>query len=66
LEDDPFSLILENRSIEDLKNRLKRFYVDGAVEAKAISSKGLEKIKTWDWSIKVKKFESFFEKILPK
>lgn len=64
LGDDPFSLILPERSIEALKNRLRDFYLERATHVKSISQDCLEKIQDWDWSEKVKSFERLFDRFV--
>ena len=64
LGDDPFSLILPERSVGALKERLRTFYRGGAAEAQSISQDGLKRIQEWDWSKKVKSFERLFDRFV--
>lgn len=62
--DDKYSMKLEERSVECLKKKISSIYNSRNFILKQISIDNLEKIKTWDWSLKSKNFESFFDSIL--
>lgn len=57
-------LILEDRSVECLKLKLKRLLAHEERLFERCSAENLESIQRWDWSIKAENFHRFFSAVL--
>ena len=55
--------ILEERTVECLKEKIKKLLKD-KTQFKALSEENLRQIKSWSWEEKAKDFDKFFTKVL--
>lgn len=64
LGDDPYGMILPERSVSALKQALHRHYQGGASRAQQVSAYGLKRIRTWSWAEKARNYSRFFHHVL--
>lgn len=62
--DDPYDMILPERSVGALTSRIRRHYESDALQVRRISSYGLRMIKDWSWDRKAANFGRFFDGFL--
>jgi glycosyltransferase involved in cell wall biosynthesis len=59
------TLILPERSIDELKTALRSLYKSRDLLPR-LSAENLGRVKAWDWSLRVQKFRHFFDDVLAK
>lgn len=58
--DNPFDVVLPERSLAALKHRIRRYYEEGPNMIRCLSEHGLERIRHWGWAEKAANFRRFF------
>ncbi|HUH40713.1 MAG TPA: glycosyltransferase family 4 protein, partial [Castellaniella sp.] len=56
----PFGVVLPERSVAALKHRIRRYYEEGPHMIRRLSEHGLDKIRHWGWAGKADNFRRFF------